>query len=530
MFLHNVKTLKKIRSLKSWAAILLAALSFSACQTTPQTYSSGELSPWDKNQNEIEHPVTLPVNYPQAFSRERHLFAYAPRFMPGQISFTPENRPVIRFGLQGQEGQHTTAVEGHAFQAKNYIQYLNNKGQWFITESHVDAIRSFLKLDASAELLIQTGNRIAERIEFDAEGHAYTLVTIKSGKLYQTLLLYSSDNMKSWQVMNLPRGNWRIESYQTHNLSPKPPVIVSGSNKQILLIAPQKKHHKLELPTAVDIPAGTQMVFHSLMSGAGNHCITVGDKTFICYLSMLPHPELEGTPQYIVSYNHKTGETATPVFLGVGGHRVDGHNSPVILADYKGHIHVLLGTHWHSMVHCVSKNPADISAWQKPVYVAGNGDNSWSRNGITYPGFTIDKNDTLHLVVRGRNSRWVKNDIGNERISKGYPDVLDYALVYLRKKEDGNWEKRRDLVRPSHMAYSNWYQKIAIDRQGNPYLSYSYYAHNLTQREKQQYVHKWGGNGENKTVTAHDPVLIRTANGGDSWQIVTTPELFSDMK
>ena len=533
MKLNKNTFVDQIKPLLVRSIMALSCLGLSGCMATSTTEPitpddlTGSPSPWDNQQ--IEPKVTMPVNYPQVFSRERHLFGYAPRFMPGQISFTPKNRPVIRFGMQGKLGEHTTVLDSRPLTSKNFIQYLGQDGRWYILESHVTAIRSFLKLKADVELLIQTGHKVAERVEFDAEGHAYTLASVKADGKWHTLLLYSSNPMKKWQVINLPKRSWRIESYQTNNSSTNPPVLVAGSKDQLMLIAPTKSNRRLVLPPTVTIPAGTEIGLHGLMSGAGNNAITVDKKTFICYFSLKAHPGFEGTPQYIVSYDHQTGESTEPVFLGVGGHRVDGHNSPVILADSKGYIHVLLGTHWHSMVHCISKNPADISAWQKPHYVAGNGDNSWSRNGITYPGFTIDKNDTLHLVVRGRNSRWVKQDVENERIQKGYPHVLDYALVYLRKKKNGSWEPRKDLVRPSHMAYSNWYQKISVDRLGMPYLSYSYYAHNLTASEKKQYVYKWGGSGENTSVKAHDPVLIRTADGGDSWSTVTTTDLAENM-
>ncbi|WDE97399.1 BNR-4 repeat-containing protein [Lentisphaera profundi] len=499
---------------------------------TPISYSSGIISPWDTQQVELEKEVKMPVEYPQVFSRESSLFGYNPRFMPASVTFTKANRPVMRFGLEGELGEYHTPLGQRSYKEKNFIQYLGNDGRWYTTESHVEAVREYLKLKASQKLEIHTGNRSYQRVEFDLDGHAYTMIKCLANKKSYMFLLYSADEMKSWQVIEpAEHGDWRIESYQTHNLSAKPPVLVAParSKSEILLLIPQKKNGKISLTHSVKIPVGKQIGLHGTMAGAGNSSISLEGKTYITYYSTIAHATIAGTPQYIVSYDHKSGKIEGPVFLGVGGHRVDGHNSPVILADSKAHIHVLLGTHWHSMVHCVSKNPADISSWQEAVYVAGNGDNSWSRNGITYPGFTIDKDDTLHLVVRGRNSHWVKSDVGSERIMQGYPEHLDYALVYLRKKKNGLWEKRKDLVRPSHMAYSNWYHKISIDRHGMPYLTYMYYAHNLTKMEKEQYISKWGGTGENDAVSAHDPVLIRTSDCGDSWSIVRTPELFESM-
>ena len=181
------------------------------------------------------------------------------------------------------------------------------------------------------------------------------------------------------------------------------------------------------------------------------------------------------------------------------------------------------------MVYLKSKKPVDISAWEVPVYVAGNGDNRWSRNGITYPGFLLDKADTIHLVVRGRNSKFVKGDLADPADSSSWADVLDYALVYIRKTVDDDWEDRKDLVIPKHQDYSNWYHKLSIDREGNLFVSYLYYAKNLNPDEAEAYRKHWLAECGNKLpanndVMAHDPVMIHSFDGGESWKITRTED------
>ena len=496
-------------------------------------------SPWDHHELELRDSVQFPIKYPTTFTRERDMFNYNPRFVSQKITFKPNNTPVMRFGLHGAIGTHKTPYGGKVITKENYIQYLGENGQWHITTSHIKSLKQFLGLKKTEELHIFSGERISDMVEFDDNGYAYTLVETSMNTKKHSYLLFSKDAMKTWQVLELPKhSTFRLESDVFHNDRQKPPVILMKSKQLgLCLFNPElTKKGRLKLGHMIRLVQEPKAHFRDVMAGAGNATVTTDNKTFVTYMVAEKREGIKGTPHYIVSYNHRTKEVSKPHFLGESGHRVDAHNAPVIALDSNKNLHVLLGTHWHSMVYYKSKNPMNISQWNEPYYIEGNGDNRWSRNGLTYPGFIIDHKNTIHLVVRGRNSEFVKNDTADPALNKNWSHILDYALVYIRKKENGDWESRKDLVVPKHKNYSNWYHKISIDKKGNIYLAYFYYAHNLNDLEKREYHSKWPNENLSDQVqkqdklAAHDPVLIHTYNQGEQWHITTTSNLFDNLK
>jgi hypothetical protein len=151
---------------------------------------------------------------------------------------------------------------------------------------------------------------------------------------------------------------------------------------------------------------------------------------------------------------------------------------------------------------------------------------------LTYPGFIIDKNDTMHLVCRGRNSKFVANDPTNPNNKKNLSEWLDYALVYLRKKPGKSWEMRKDIAVPQWRNYSNWYHKVGINPDGNKiFITYYYYASWLKGDVRKEYEKRWGselpkGFYSDKQSRAHDPALAVTVDGGNTWKLAKSSDLF----
>ena len=496
-------------------------------------------SPWDHGGNELTNSIQLPIKYPATFTREREMFGYNPRFVTQKISFTPNNTPVMRFGLQGKIGEHQMPYSAKTTTKENYIQYLAKNGKWCITNSHVESLKEFIGLSKKEELPIYSGERISDMVEFDDLSNAYTLVETLLNGIKHNYLLFSQDTMESWQVIELPRqGTFRLESDVFHNDRKNPPVIIMKSKlKGLCLFSPKfTKIGQLKLGDLIQIANESKSHYRDVMAGAGNATVTIDNKTYVVYMVNEEREGKVGTPHYIVSYDHITKEVSQPCFLGESGDRIDNHNAPVIALDSNKKLHVLLGTHWHSMVYIKSKEPLNFLQWEAPFYVEGNGDNRWSRNGLTYPGFIIDHQNTIHLIARGRNSEFVQADSTDPADNENWKSILDYALVYVRKKENGDWESRNDLVVPKHKNYSNWYHKISIDQIGNVYLAYFYYAHHLTEETEKEYRNKWPDENINDDIskkskfTAHDPVLIHTYNQGKQWNITKTSNLLSKIQ
>ena len=505
--------------------------------TLPFVLSAVTASPWDKGQVEINGNTACPLRIRNGFDREREQLSYNPRFMPAIVTFDSKNLPCILATIPEscKAGANTINYPKRFFSTKTYIQRLNSSGKWTVSKSHINAIRKHLTLKPEDFLAVMAGERVSNPIEFSKNNKALTLCVVQTNwqqaaafnnnfqlphkhpsKLF---LLYSNDNLKTWQVLplNLSPSRTRIEPFHFHADNRKLPVILSLTKGLSLHIPSINTNGKLKLKNIQLVPQTSKPVaILNVMAGVGSPSVTVGNKTFVTYMSSIPLKNDTGSPHYIVSYNHKTGKVSEPVFLGTTGDKIDNHNLPVISVDSKGYLHVIGGAHWHSFKHWTSSKPLTIDGKWHMEYVAGNGDNKWSRNGLTYPGLQIDANDTLHLVCRGRNSEFSKNDKVDPH-NKKYNGKLDYALVYLRKKTGKSWEPRKDLCVPHYKKYSNWYHKISIDRIGRKlYTTYYYYTQG--KHAKSESLKRWGY----KKALAHDPVIIDTKDGGNTWNITTT--------
>ena len=154
--------------------------------------------------------------------------------------------------------------------------------------------------------------------------------------------------------------------------------------------------------------------------------------------------------------------------------------------------------------------------------------------GYTYVALAIDDEDTLHVV--GRNmSRGTGPDgtvLGPDEINNAdMTRTLDYMRA--KKQPDGTWkwEEMGPLVVAFHRAYSIFYQKLAMDRAGRLFLTYYYYAAQLTPEMAAAYRAKWPdenlaepADGKSYQVRPHDPVIIMSDDGGDTWRIATTDD------
>lgn len=496
--------------------------------------NAGEKSPWDNGQIELKAPVKCPVQYKTIFTREREMFDYKPRFMPGIINFAPGNIPVMRCGVNppALPGDNHASFPKAFFSENNYVQLLNPDGTWTASTAHIKAIRNYLKLKPDEKLLITAGERVSDAVEFDNSGDAYTIINSKYYKngheFFENFLLYSNDKLKTWQVFPLEGSNLRLEPYRPNADRSQPPVITASKGGVSITLPEKTSNGSLKLSKRIQlVPPEAKVVLTNTMAGAGSQCISSKDKVFVVYMSLKAIPAKTGTPQYIVSYDRKTGKITGPLLLGMSGHRIDGHNSPVIDLDSKGYLHVIGGTHWHGVPHWTSLKPDSISSgWSKPEYIAGNGDQTYSLSGVSYPGFLIGRDGTMHLVVRGCSAILEKQRASN-------PKILDYALIYFRKLPGKEWEKRRDLAVPVWTRYSNWYHKISTDLKGNLFLTYYYIALRLEQvpAAQQEYCEKWKKELDSdkafspSKVNAHDPVLISSEDNGKNWKITRTPDL-----
>ncbi|MGH9160381.1 MAG: BNR-4 repeat-containing protein, partial [Vicinamibacteraceae bacterium] len=491
------------------------------------------ISPWWDNGNQPElgnnAPAIRPgrsfIEYQHIWTREREdpELKYDPRFLPNVVTFDRKNRPLIRIGVHGEAGEHATVYPAHEHVREAYLQTLDAAGVWTVL-SLTNVLKEALDVE---DISILSGTfQAEERVAFDASGAAYTVVSTNIGDF----LLHAPPGMTTWRPYRLPTSDvlYRIELTATD----RPPVIFVFKNLPhpedprclngaVSLIAPQRRSDgTLASLTEIDV-APRDSTDGPSHSGGADVTVTLGSKTHIVYTGTRTVGDQEGTPQYIRTYDYGTGTLSAPVLLGTtlgtpGSTHcgIDGHNGAAIVADSEGRLHVVLGSHQHPFKYTRSRRPNDSTSWEPAVEIGAS---------ETYVGLVVDKTDTLHLVSRQNNAR--------DRLS----------LHYMRKRrDDPKWLDLGDLVVPKPAHYSNWYHKLTIDRRGVLYLAYFYYSHGLTEDECKAYDNKWsdehvvcaGVKGECEDpdatecrINAHDPVLLMSGDGGDSWKIATTADV-----
>lgn len=472
---------------------------------------------------ELAIDVQTPIVHQQYFRGERELFGYNPKFSPNTVSFDNYNVPFIRSSLEnGKDAiNKTDGANG------GVVQTLDASGNW-------------LKLDFTDDIrakyptwngVYSAGTFTEERVVFDEAGDAYMLVNhTRSSNLGRTLLLHSTDKARSWQVYQLPvtgfghSATFEVPDNQSRMTGPPTIITAAYAGNQLQVIKPTKgANGVLTLGSAKSISSDAGQQIGAIQAGGGNATATVGNLTHVVYPSMTAVAGVEGTPQYAVTYNRTTGQVSSPVLLGVNGRgNPDGHNKPAIAVDSQGYIHAILGHHHGLFQYTRSLVPnSTTGGWTTPVDI---GSSNNPLRGYTYVSMAIDKEDTIHIVGRFSD------------------DNYRFDLDYLRKEADSDWENRGHLVRPFRSFYSTWDQQLTVDDLGRLFLRYSYYGDQFDFEggpEVAAYRAKWPdepisliagsrpNNGNWQGQKHHDPVILMSANQGDTWRIATTEDFIA---
>lgn len=471
------------------ACFCVVAGIFALNRTAAEVPDSPELS-------DAEHAVA-PIEHKPMFQGERELFGYAPRFEPGTVAFDLDHTPYIRDG--------------------DVIQTADNTGRWTRLTIAPAISRYFHDRGIAAQFDVVGGQFVDLRVVFDERGDAYTLAKVKRADRTWLLLLHSRDRCATWDVYPLPPlEHARLEFRDGHNTMTHPPALLVFKEPYLGVITPQRAEDgSLILHRAVTVSEESLLVPNH--SGGGNSVITLDDHVYVVYPSTVPHPDKEGTSQFVVAISRDTGHILSgPTLLGtVGVGKPDPHYLPAITADSRGVLHVVLGAHHDSLYYVHSAKPRDASQWTAPHLIGKRRDPS--DGGQTYPSLLCDPSDRLHVV-----SRWAG-------------DGYYFRLSYIRGDAiTGRWDPQKVLVRPFRNMYSNWYHHLSLDRKGRLFLNYSYYASQLNAEESRLYRQKWPEDGMPKdaapgsfqaSAKPHDAAMLLSGDGGDSWRLTTTDDL-----
>ena len=412
--------------------------------------------------------LSLPLGIDTRMSL-REQFGYAPDYELNVPTFDPWNRPFIR---SRTSSQHVT----------DHVQTLSADG-WAEAPLVAAVRRDYPGFAAT----VNAGGYVSETVEFDRMGRAYTLLEIRlRDDTLENVLLYSLDGCATWQTVTLPfggrsaaqtgsDGSATMEHFAGWNLGDEPPLIAvwrrmsswpgrRASRNRLYVVRPVFNGDRLVLasPTLVtDRHLGMVQA-----AGGASFAATSGPTSFIVWTEVAG-PGAEASPTFVAALDRATGRLSRPVFVGPAFPANDVHTTPGICLDGQGYLHVVTGAHGQPFRYMHSRAPLDASAWTNPTRMLSTGfreAGAKERGRQTYVSLVCLPDDTLVVAFRQKRA-------GVDRVFHG----LTYAALCLQSKPRGGvWGPARRLVfRRDRAGYSNFYQKLSVDRLGRLYLSLS---------------------------------------------------------
>ncbi|MBL8885457.1 MAG: BNR-4 repeat-containing protein [Phycisphaerales bacterium] len=458
----------------------------------------------------LGQPVTLPI-VEKPREHEAGQFGYRPWYVPNTPAFDKFNRPYMR---DRERDPHFTSS----------IQTIRD-GRW-VRKDFVGAIRDAYPTFASVR---HGGGTLGASITFDADDCLYTLLRIRlADDTDRDIVLFSKDYGDTFRVIEIPNdeppgskpeGFANMELRSGANRLTRPPMLTTlrkranhplgqwTAHYNMYLFQPRKVGDSLDLgKPALLTQSGLYMSRH-----AGNPSFAVSgpDKTYVTWAETTPGNYYPGVPTLVATVDPETLEITDRKFCGFGYPPNDGHNSPGIVMDPHGYLHVITGSHGENFMYAKSLQPySTAGGMSEPVPMVKHGwlEFGYSRGRQSYLSFLGTADGKLHTAFR----QWYK---GTE------PYFLDNhfgGLSYSRKASDGEWPADSTLmIVPPLDGYSIYYQNLAKDRDERIYLSYGY------RNEAPSYG---TAEAENNYMG-----LLMSADSGEHWRLVSTEDFVKAM-
>lgn len=449
--------------------------------------------------------VPLPIRV-DTTSDLRTTYGYAPEYQLNIPSFDTANRPVFRTRT---ESQHATRS----------VVTLSAPDTWRYSFILAAVRRAYPRFVST----VNAGGYVGERVEFDARGRAYTLLEIRMiGGAVRNVLLYSLDGCRTWRLVELPfagkpklydgrdNGTAALEQYAGWNQNVRPPLVAvwrpvsdwSGtyaSRSRLYVIRPQFKGRRLLLP----VPTFVSKRFIGLTHAAGGASFAVSSGR----LSHIVWPEVArradtGTPTYACTFDSRTRRISGVRPVALANPRNDDHDSPGIVRDGAGYLHVLTGSHNGPFWYVHSLEQRDTRSWTAPETVLDGG--FISADGIA-PGTA--RQTYLSLACLPDNSLVIVYRQGRRGVDTDFDGAGYDALCSQTRSPDGVWSEAQRLVLCGNRSgYANYHQKLTVDRLGRLYLSLSYFSpadYPVGERAANRY---------------HQRMILISRDGGHEWE------------
>jgi hypothetical protein len=336
-----------------------------------------------------------------------------------------------------------------------------------------DLFSSDIKWDGAWDrsMMVDTG------VQFDAAGHAYTLIIPRYSNLNNAVLLTSSDLCHSWHAVRLAGRNATLEKPQFFTDRSGPPTIVSyeyyGSRRGTRLWLERFVAKSKGLVPADGFPrlVAANSRLSSNHSGGGNSTLTMRGRIVVVYpvIDSSASGTLTMAREYDRTHDKWIGP-ATPIARSSSAANSDAHDLPAIAYLPKGRVVVVIGAHHAQFRMYTSKTDTIAGGWDGPEIV-GDPRKGKAYQQYSYASLDVSSKGTINIIARAEGDRG------------------RYELVQLRKRSDGSWigwpeaTPHRVLAMPNRPQYVAWRQRVTQDVVGNLYLHFAFFPNMLTEGE-----------------------------------------------
>ncbi len=439
-------------------------------------------------------------------------FGYDPAYERNLPSFDAENQAYIRSRAATQDAtENVFALRGGAFRRASILAAVRRAYPGF-------------------KATVNAGGWAGEAVEADTLGRLYTLlqVRLKNGSLHN-LVLYSVNAGRRWRALSLPfappkrspdgrnDGTCASEHLVGWNMRSDPPLLAvwrpvadwpgeRACRMALYVIQPRFKGDRLVLPEPVLVSDRSLGMIQA--AGGASFAATVGSTTYIVWTEVAA-VSAAGSPTFVAAFDQTTGTLGEPLDVATARPLNDDHTTPGIVADGKGMLHVLTGSHNTPFMYTHTIDAADATVWTKPEPVLTSGYREPGAGGEgrgrqTYVSLVCTPDDALVIAFR----QW------RRRVDTAFSGLPYQALCVQRLEPGGTWSAARRVAYSSrYRGYAQYYQKLTIDRSGRLYLSLSYFR-----------PHDWPRD-ERVANRYHHRMLLISEDGGGSWRFAMLADL-----
>jgi hypothetical protein len=440
-------------------------------------------------------------------------FGYTPDYRQHVVTFDAGNVPSIR-------------SRGASEDDTSFVQRLEG-GVW-VRHDLLDALRAAYPDFAGT---VHAGGYGTDRVDWDVDGRAYTVLTIRldDDGGFRNVLMASVDGCQTWQVLELPFGNdtpqtdphdWGnvTAEHDSGRLLEGPPLIAVwkqlgpwksqwSSLNQLQVIKPYWNGGTLALRPPVTVNSLALTLLQC--SGAASFAVTHGGQSYFVYATVAPRGT-GSTPTYAATYDEATNTVGASTLVARSLPANDLHCTPGIVMDRAGVLHVVAGAHGKPFKYARSLAPLSTAGWTKAVSILDSGyrTRKTDADGLgsqTYVSLVCGPDDVLHITFRQ-----ARRNVDSHFRGYGYDALVHQSLAPGQTK----WSRPDLVVVPPLTGYSQYYQKLTVDRLGRLFVSCSYFSR--LDPPATRYFRRF-----------HHRMVLISGDGGRTWRFATTADFLA---